>query len=358
MKKALILGILVALLIVPTVVFAATTIGLYTGTKITALGPNCNMNYTDASSNPKAPIYGTNITTEVTSVYGFEPIVALGDQTTQPGQQVAYFYTLTNNANTTDAMSVQYSVNWIGTPGTNWKIEVIANGSVICTAPATPGIVYLSENGAKTVSVEVTPSTFEAYSPNGSSAEVTLSITTSSLPSGYYTGANTNTYGGLASSSDATVSTITTSAMKMTRYSRVNAPILYSGGKNDPVPGAVITYVIITSNEGNSNAKNVIIVDKVPTTDVVGMHMGKTGTQLNVTIDAGAPTAYGWTGYYTTGTPANFNYGDLTGWVTVPGADAPGGDGLSSGATYMKWEKPTVEPSEDAKTLTWGVIIR
>jgi len=357
MKKALILGILAALLIVPTVVFAATTIGIMSGTKITFLGPNCNMNYTDSVLNPKAPVYGTNITAEVTSVYGFEPIVALGDQSVQPGKEQSYLYTLTNNANTSDAFYITDNVVFTNTNGHDWKIRVIVNGvTTLVTWDVTSAPCPLSKDGVEIVSVEVTPSTWEAWSPNGSSVEVTLNITTESNPTGYYFSPNTCTYGGLATSSDATVTLITTSAMKMTRYAVANAPILYSGGKHDPVPGAVITYVIVTSNEGDSNATNVIIVDKVPTQDVAAYHMGYNGLHDNVTIDAGLPTAYGWKGYYSKSTPPDLNFGVIgSDWITV---DALNGATIDSAATYVKWEKVTVEPTEDAKTLTWGIIIK
>ncbi|MFH1683414.1 MAG: fibronectin type III domain-containing protein, partial [Candidatus Margulisiibacteriota bacterium] len=52
--------------------------------------------------------------------------------------------------------------------------------------------------------------------------------------------------------------------LALTREAVVAAPVTYSGGATDPVPGATITYYLYYNNKGFAKASSITIIDKIP----------------------------------------------------------------------------------------------
>jgi len=376
MKKFLFLGIVAALLLIPFMAFATTGHGTETNTPITALGAANTLNYTDTSNSSKPQVTSiTDLVTTVTSEYGLDPLALLGDQGINPADTAAYSYVVSNEGNAPDAYTMSFTISFEGftsTAGLNWFISIESGATALMmldkdklTGVATT--TSIAEDGVYAIKITVDPSNESVHSPDGAQVLVTFNVFTVQKPVGEYTGANAVEYGGLASSSDATVTSISTSKMTMTRTATVDAPIKYvaNGGKvHDAVPGSVITYTIVVSSEGSKAAQKAIIIDKNPDAQTAPFHVGagkgfQTGI-TNVTIEAVSPDATGWTAYYTIGSPtgAELNYGYIgTTWITV-GAWPTNIYVLSSAITYVKFEKLTVETTEDLKKITWGVVIK
>lgn len=360
MKKALLLAFVAALLLSPVVAFA-DNLDTVTGTPITAEGQNNFMRYTDAGGAPKDIVSTESITTVVMPMYGFGGLFdpdPSHQQVTTPGVPKTYTYVISNEGNDSDTYTLSTHVTQMA-GATGWTIAILNSDGI------TPmSSIGLSEDGSDNILVKVTPGSLPSQAPNGSYVVVTLEASTAKTPVGVYLGANGISYGGTSDAINATVTTIETSVMTLSRTATVDAPTTYisnGGGAHDAVPGAVITYTIMVSNEGSSYANNVIIVDKVPTSTEAA-HMGATAagqdglTHVTITVPQVNPAA-GWSAYFSTLDSPDTTYGAPSGWTSITAV--PTSFATGSGITYVKYEKQTVEAvTEMAKTLTWGVMIR
>ncbi len=334
-----------------------------TGTTITAeLGDN-TLQYKDIGGvlQPTEEAL-SDIETTVISMYGFAGLGAPDDDTTTAGVPVYFEYLISNEGNASDTYGVKFDIDeQNGTFHANWTyaIKLASNEAVVSNADAAVGLVVVAEDGTIGISLEVTPSSSPVEADDGYFSLVTVTVTTDSVPVGVYTGANANIYGGTSEASDQTKTTISAGDMRLSRTSTVDAPTVHisnGGGANDAVPGAVITYLITASNEGSSNADDVIIVDKVPL-NTTGNHISATGEAIaNVTITAAAPsgTTASWIASYSTSDTPNMEY-QGSGWVEIT-TDITSAEYVSATAKYVKWEKGTVVPGEYV-TVTWGVAI-
>jgi uncharacterized repeat protein (TIGR01451 family) len=354
MKKAIIFAFAVIILFAPVVAFA-DMLDTVAGTPITAEGINNFMRYTDAGGAPKDVVSSESITTVVMPMYGFGGLNSPADQVTTPGIYKSYTYTITNEGNKADRYNLSTNIAYVNGAG-NWTVLISDESG------ATINSVDVSEDGSQNVIVTVVPSTLSTsgQSPNGSYALVSLEAQTPSTPVGVYLGANGDTYGGTSDATDSTVTSIETSVMAISRTALVDSPTNYSGGRHDAVPGAVITYTILVSNEGGAPANSVIIIDKVPTSTEaahIGASSGAQNGLPNVSVTAALPTdiANGWTAYYSTSSNPSTQYGvnNGTDWITVA---EPKRLDTVSGVTYVKWEKTGV--TDVGTTFNWGVTIR
>jgi len=391
MKKMLLFAFVAALLLIPAAAFADNPLDSAVGTVITADGMAATMNYTDASNSSKGTVNATTIETVVAAMYGFDPLANLpgtgSDVTaTTPVIPVTYLYIITNEGNNSDAYQFRY-ITSLGGPSTfvsgnaaGWTVQITEEGDATVynsqTGGFTPGYTSsyatmnsLGEDANRKIYLTVIPSTSQVQSPNDAWMTVTLEAYTNKTPAGVYIGANAVTYGGTFDATDVTITSIETSVMLMTRIATVDAPKTaagkYSGGLHDPVPGAIITYTIITTNDGSNNASKVVIVDKVPAYSLAA-HVGATGTQVNNYVNITVPggNAVGWTAYYSTVASPSRTWESLSGWTTigatpiVKSLTVEAGTGATSNVTFVRFDKLTVAPTEDAQTLTWGVTIR
>jgi uncharacterized repeat protein (TIGR01451 family) len=353
------------------------------GTVITADGTACSLKFTDLSNSPKSTVIVGTKEVVVAAMYGWDVIENLPDLTyTTPSQPLMFTYIITNEGNSGDSWYVGgwvFATGAAGFVGTGWVSYVSIEGSTgqwNSYAGGTPTQYSLPSNTfmptmtkGQTLKVYqlIFPSTVEGQSPDGAILNITTESVSYNTPIGVYYGADGIAYGGVFISTDETAACIQTSKMSLTRIATVDAPKTasgkFTGDAHAAVPGAVITFTIITSNDGSSNATKVCIIDKVPA-QTLAAHMGATGTTTipNVNITAAAPNASGWNYYYSTQSSPSFTYDAITGWTTIAALPksltVESGSGATSNVTYVRFDKLTVLPTEDAKTFTWGVTIR
>lgn len=212
--------------------------------------------------------------------------------------------------------------------------------------------------------------TSESDAPNGSYIIIYSTVETESTPVGEYTGANKYTYGGTSEAEDSATDLTSAPVLTLSRASTVDAPTAYTGGEHDAVPGAVITFTITYSNEGASDARYAILIDKIPDNTKLA-HVNTTGTTTNVNITAPQQTADDWNCWYSILDNPDTDYSNTSDWEPLndkfpytSSESFPGGGELweTGDATYeAKWirfRKGTIEATEDTKSITWGVTIR
>jgi len=348
---------------------SAKAVGTSAGQIITAEGSENFIDYSDIAGNPKATVYGPTFETEVKSIYGFAFVDPVDDdKTTDPNVVVYYQYDLTNSGNTSDSYSLSYHVDYTGDYGSDWEIVFYLDADdneIPDGGPITS--IDLAEDGVTHFLLAVTP---EATAGSGALATVIVTAETSSDPAGQYTGANGNSYGGLALANDVTQTDVSAPTMTISRVSTSDAPSQYNqtNDVHNPIPGSVVTITMTYSNEGTSTAESAIIIDKVPSGHQAG-HVDATSTDVaNVTITAANGTALGWEVYYTTEASLASGrraFANKDGWVLLgtlevsdPHWDKDSTPALPLTATFIKWEKPEVGPEDDGKTITWGYIVR
>ena len=364
MKKIFFLAIAAGLLLIPAIAYAAPTTDTITGTTITT-GTYNMLVYTDLGGTKFLPISPEAITTLVTSEFGIDDWPNFAGKNMTPTELATFEYIITNEGNAADVYTITAEV-YFGGSAVNWNVSIdggpttaYEDGDMLHLKTATTkrsSAETVEEDARYYLRVTVSPST---EAPDGAFANLTIEVTTKSTPVGVYTGANAVQYGGLAATSDATLTKIVSAKMKMTRIATVDAPVLYKGATHDAVPGSIITYTIIVSNEGTGSSESVWIVDRVPTSTEaihIGYGSGSQGTIANVGITATAPNASGWVCYFTTeATTATepvkaFAAGS---WTTIPF-----GSVLTKDATWVKFTKAEITPETYPITLTWGVVIQ
>jgi uncharacterized repeat protein (TIGR01451 family) len=384
MKRKLLIGILSFLVLASAQAFADIPGETASGTDIAATGTMCSLNFTDSGHTTMPTVNVPTIDIIVASMYGWDFLANLPDWNyTTAGKPLTYMYIVTNEGNVTNG-NYGAALNMspggaTGFTGIGWSVAYTSDANASGGTPGNLTSAYPQNtagwdspqnyaNGeSRRIWITVTPSSLNSQSPDGSYLMITMEAGSGlgvSSGYGYYFGANSITYGGTRDATDITYTCIQTSVMNLSRSAIVDAPITangkYTGGAHDAVPGAVITYTIMTSNDGSANALSNIIIDKVPANTWichVGAYSGNQSTVPNVNITAAQPNAWGWTAYYTTSSSPNMTFGYIgTDWTTI--SAVPVDLHTRSDIKYVKWEKPTVTSTEDARTLTWGVTIR
>ncbi|MFH1347628.1 MAG: hypothetical protein ABIH22_02955 [Candidatus Margulisiibacteriota bacterium] len=335
------------------------------GTIITAEAANCTLDYKDSGGSSMAQVNpASDIETTVLPIYGCSgPGSPANQNSSGPGDPKTYSYVLTNEGNVSTTFSLTKEVSYTGV-SSGWTINIVEGGTSTVTDEIT-----LSEDGQGLFDVTVTP-TISAV--DGDTATVTVYASTTLGPSGSYTGANGLTYGGLAATSDATVTTISGApTLTLTRTSTVDAPTVHAAHTgadiHDAVPGSVITFTYAFENTGGGAATSNIIVDKIPT-NTSGCHVNATSEVANVTITAAKGTATGWTVSTSEVASPSRVYGNTADWTQIGTIDAStdyatfeGGSGnftlgFYKNSTYIKLEKASIAGGTSG-TLMWGVTI-
>jgi uncharacterized repeat protein (TIGR01451 family) len=384
--------------------FADNPLDTTAGNIVTAEGTANVMRYTDTGNSTKDAIRTSTIEVIVDAMYGVDPLDSASAvpavNYVHPGTILTYSYLLTNEGNAafTPYVAIRSSKNWYGSlPTAYWQWYITQEGDAtqyyICNELYTSAgfaakMTTIEEDATRKIYLNVVIQNIQNQTTlTGNYLSLTLEVfnnfqTMPSLqPYGLYYGANGYQYaagtlegvdgldGGIYVAHGCVMISIETSAMTISRVATVDSPKA-AGGKftGDPhaaVPGAIITYTIMTSNEGNGDAKNVVIIDKVPlvggafATNLchIGAGAGSQGTIPNVNITALPPTATGWHAYYSSYFAPMTDYGYIgSQWIT---ADSwPVDLHTDTSAMWVKFEKATLSATEDAKTLTWGVTIR
>jgi hypothetical protein len=333
------------------------------GTTITAASSECTLDYTDTVGNPQTQVKpASDISVTVAAEYGFSGIGQPTDQGSKANVAVYYSYVVTNEGNASDTYNLTITNTAYGNGASGWTVQIVSNET-----DAVISSLVLAEDADGKFRVKVTPSTGAL---NTQYVDVTVKAATSTTPVGEYSGGNGLTYGGTKEVSDVTRTDVSGPTMTLTRVSTVDAPTTYTGNIHDAVPGAVITYTYNYSNTGGASSEGNVIVDRV-STYVEGSHVNATGSSVtNVNITAAQSSAAGWTVYTSEAVSPSRAYGNTTGWTLIGTIDA-GTDystnasgagkfikGISKTTKYVKFEKYRIDPSEDNKTITWGVTIR
>lgn len=351
------------------------------GEVINALATYETLNYEDANSNTKPTTYpATDLNFTTSPEYGFSMDTDVTDANTViPGQNVQegnYFVTNEGNAALNVTLEAIFSY---GGSASNWIVELwhnVGSPALIGTMAANTLLgnnVTLAEDTQDTgYYYDITVSTNVSEAPDGGYVDVytTFESAASETPVGTYEGANGYIYGGTSEADDYFKEEVSAPEMVITRTEVIDAPDNYTGGANDPVPGAVVTYTMTYTNESVAAvAQNVIIIDRITTKESTSgtnlAHVNATGDQGNVTISAAQGTATGWTVSYSTVLTSDTTYGATAGWTqigSVGPTEYPGSGLYETGsseysAVMIKWEKASVAGAED-DTLTWGVTIR
>lgn len=163
-----------------------------------------------------------------------------------PGDQVVYAFTATNNGNAADRINI----TTISTATWNWVIWADVDGNGI---PGTDGDYILSDtNGDGIIDTGI-------LTPNGGSIAL-LAVTT--IPAGLSDG--------MVDITTVTGTSVRNSSVydSITFTTTITAPVLTISKSVSPVgpqpPGTVLTYTITITNIGSGNATNVIITDAIP----------------------------------------------------------------------------------------------
>jgi uncharacterized repeat protein (TIGR01451 family) len=355
------------------------------GTPITALATYEILDYKTNGVTQTTTNAVSDLTLAVTAEYGFSSLYN-SNQAVTPGDVSESYYGVTNEGNADDPNYTIERYYTLEAGAANWTVEVYVGGSFSETLEAgviTSESVAIDEDDDYLYHYKVIVPTSTTEAPNLSKLTIWNTVETTSDPTpavgGEYYGANKYEYGGYDKLTDTPEFTVSVPILTLSRTSYVDAPDEYetnagSGHENDPVPGAVITFTMTYSNEGNASAQDVILIDKIPTgetyaTNLAHVNVGSNDDRGTVTISPPTGNEIGWTIYYTTDDPPlTTNYGEYTGWtlvgtLSVGDEDFPDTGLFTHGsptfeARWIKWEKATVITNEDNKTLVWGVTIR
>jgi uncharacterized repeat protein (TIGR01451 family) len=341
------------------------------GETISILATQETLDYIDANSNASSTQPADNLSYVVSPEYGFSGIGDVTDQIVVLGELVTHEdWGITNEGNTDDTYQVTFLYST--TEASNWTVEVWENnnGSLVTTlVPETPYVANppVLDNSDKFYNMRVEVPDNEQDAPNNSSILIIVTAETSNSPYGEYPGGNAYTYAGKNISSDEVSDSLSAPILTLTRVTTIDAPKVYSGTHYDPVPGAIITFTMTYSNEGSATAESVVLIDKIPDNTHMA-HVNTNGNTTNVTIEAAAGDATGWTAFYSTLASPDKTYGNTGDWTLIgtlsagneefPGSDTTWTSGEATWeATFIKWEKSSIPTTEDTAKLTWGVTI-
>ena len=336
------------------------------GTVITADADECTLNYKDSGGISKPTVNpASDIETTVAAIYGLSGPGTPADQSSSGYADPKYYtYTLTNEGNASDNYNLTVESVSYGNGASGWTVRIWDIGREMMINQLT-----VAEDSTAQFVVQVIPA---SAAEENQYADVTIKAYTSETPVGEYTGSNGLTYGGSAEVSDIARTTISGApTLTLTRTATVDAPADFSGDAHAHVPGAVITYTYTYSNTGGGSAESNVIVDKIPTnTQAVQVNATEVS---NVSITASQSSATGWTVFTSEASSPGIgfrDYGATEDW-TIIGTISAGSDyatnssgagnfvkGIGTNTTYIKFEKSSIDPSEDSKTLMWGVTIK
>ncbi|HOX27517.1 MAG TPA: hypothetical protein PLQ76_00025 [bacterium] len=224
----------------------------------------------------------------VVSIFGIATGSEPADSSVSAGGFTYYTIRLTNNANTSDTIKLSVGALSFGTGAgttTAWSVQVDDADPYVAgltwhtsgTTSAAQAGDYVTMNlaagaaGVFNLRIAAAPD-----AASGATMSAPITLTTSSAPSGPYTGFNGTAYGGLAaavrtSGTAGPSGNITTSVIGamvlLTKSVSIVAPTGYQalgGSAANAVPGAKIVYTITYANPGGAGATDVTVTDAAP----------------------------------------------------------------------------------------------
>lgn len=365
-------------------------------TVITAEATDLLLDYTDINNNDMDDVHPpTDIQVTVLPVYGFSGINPQPDNQMAVGQILTHpAYVLTNEGNASDSIIFTFSVDYStdNNSGGYWVVKVkdwngveIADLSGDTVDQTTSYTTNSAEDSEISYYFEVTSSD---EAKNGDAIypyiKATGEVTTTRVY-GQYTGANGLTYAGTAEAFDQVKDYIGAPSLVITKTAAVDAPKSdqddpddhgYGGNSTDVVPGAIWTFTVTITNEGNASAESVVFIEEVPTSAAYGTnlaHINKSGDlgYVIVTPTSGnlGTSSILWTLWSTTAANVPSDVFDDAGWIQI----AQIGPGTNTSypatsktiynnesyfdSTYIRLTRDFIASGESA-TVTYGFTIR
>ena len=347
-----------------------------TGVNVVAYGTSETFNFQVNSVQMPAASQPSDETHTVTSEFGFSSYIAPTYLTVQPGNTVYQYVIITTESNATAVgrrlvMFRQYN------GANNWLVNVLKSDYTVDkildpTGAPTGGANPLPRSIDFTYIFQVIVPSSAADAPNGSYIIITNTLECFSTPYGEYTGANYYTYGGFGYQVTTLEDVVSSPILTLSRTSTVDAPLVYTGGIHDAVPGSIITYTLTYSNTADAAAENINIIAKVPQYANL-THVNKTGATDNVNIMAAAGSFTGsWEVWYSTFDNPDMSYGNIFGeWFDIGSLTSSGSFPAGAltyrgytptdsqyNAKWIKFERTGLGAGVVNQTVTWGVSIR
>lgn len=215
-------------------------------------GTEVQLTYKTGASQDRTATNNATVVT-VNAIYGYDPAwVAIPTAGIEPSESATFHYQFNNVGNDWDEQFiVTYSVVYSGSSAPSWNIAISSSN------------IFLARDGYAEFDLFVTASS--TCTP-GAYVVVSVNIEcVSSLNALPYTGDNGYTYGGYGDAAQVVTTTIMIAVVNLTKTVTINAPVGYAGNPHDPVPGAKLTYDVSWSNTGSQFARNMQIIDFIPT---------------------------------------------------------------------------------------------
>lgn len=252
------IGILLILILACGIQTASQALGVTANTDIVDQGSGLVINLKNTSGSDLPVVNGSgDITSNVQAMYGMELTSSLpSDVTTSKNNTITYTYSFDNKSNTTiDIDFAEGGFTNTGNFGTAWSRNTPSNVSGLSIDGSTGSLDY------------------EMVVPNnaqdGSKGIGDISFTLSNGSNfGAYTGFNGTSYGGIGLQSDTVTTTVTAPDIHVLAKTIkvIYAPTAngYAGHDNDPVPGSIIEYAIILSNQGSYASTTTNVTETIP----------------------------------------------------------------------------------------------
>ena len=227
--------------------FSAYAIGTPAGTSITN---QATVDFEDVNGNPLQQLSNI-VTTTVSAVAAVDIDPNALAQNADPGDQVCYLHTVTNNGNSSDTIDVGT------TSSQGWTVLVYEDVNTNGVYDAGTDTLLTDSNASGTVDTGALPDS--VTTPGGESLDVLVCV---AVP--------TNATNGVVDATDVTVTSENdpTQTDTATDTTTIQAPslgvvksVLPAGAQP---PGTTLTYSVVITNNGSGNADNVVMTDPVP----------------------------------------------------------------------------------------------
>jgi len=204
----------------------------------TIIENQAEVTYEDANGNQKAAVYSNVVTITVKQVAGLELSPTTGSSNTPDDTDIYYDLTVTNTGNGTDSYTIAGSdlpVDWSSTIFKDENGNGVYDDGIDTVVSNTGNLVY------------------------GSSIDLVIMV---SVPAGAEDQSSealnvavTSDYDNSVSSTATFTTTITEAVIHLNKTS----------SPSEPLPGDEVTYTVTITNEGTGQAKNLLLVDQIPT---------------------------------------------------------------------------------------------
>ncbi|HAR63162.1 MAG TPA: hypothetical protein DF296_02930 [Candidatus Margulisbacteria bacterium] len=279
MKNRLYILLAIGILSLSSVANAAFQLDSRSGTAADneILGSEVTLEYQTDSGTQKTATDNVSVIT-VNAIYGYNPSWAdVPTMGIEPGEVSTFSYQIMNVGNHSDVFSVTYSAKYYLSDSTSWNITVSTTSIMLSPDTASPVFDLVI-----TSSAQVTPGAYVSVSLN-----IKCDSDLAAVP---YTGDNGFVYGGFGNQSQVVTATVLIAIVNLTKTVTVNVPAGYTGSLPAVVPGAKLTYRLDWGNTGSLYAKNVEIIDILPT-----LNTTLTGNAVVYSSQASAPIlSYFW----------------------------------------------------------------